>query len=93
MFELTPFGGIFTAYPFFKESEHSEKRGQAPAFKTDIRETEAAYLGIALQMRTSAGNEFKRLSVTFDIQIHATQVNYEEDSVGDDYDAGLTPGV
>ena len=44
MFELTPFGGIFTAYPFFKESEHSEKRGQAPAFKTDIRETEAAYL-------------------------------------------------
>lgn len=58
-----------------------------------LLETEAAYLGIALQMRTSAGNEFKRLSVTFDIQIHATQVNYEEDSVGDDYDAGLTPGA
>ena len=44
MFELTPFGGIFTAYPFFKESEQHEKRGQAPAFKTDIRETESAYL-------------------------------------------------
>ena len=44
MFELTPFGGIFTAYPFFKDSEQHEKRGQAPAFKTDIRETESAYL-------------------------------------------------
>lgn len=49
MFELTPFtrGNRFAAYDPFKEMEDFEKHffgRQLPAFKTDIRETEHAYI-------------------------------------------------
>ena len=50
MFELTPFirgNRYFTAYDPFKEMEEIEKRffgRQLPAFKTDIRETDKAYI-------------------------------------------------
>lgn len=50
MFELTPFARnnhMFAAYDPFKEMEEFEKRffgRQLPAFKTDIRETEHAYV-------------------------------------------------
>lgn len=50
MFELTPFvrgNHAFTAYDPFKEMEALEKHlfgRQSPAFKTDIRETEEAYI-------------------------------------------------
>lgn len=50
MFELTPFAHgnhAFTAYNPFKEMEEFEKRffgHQLPAFKTDIRENENAYI-------------------------------------------------
>ena len=50
MFELTPFARgnhSFAAYDPFKEMEDFEKRffnRQLPAFKTDIRETEHAYI-------------------------------------------------
>lgn len=49
MFELTPFGGmrVFTAYNPYRETEERNQLvsdRQAPAFKTDIRETETAYL-------------------------------------------------
>lgn len=50
MFELTPFirgNRYFTAYNPFKEMEELEKRffgRQLPAFKTDIRETDKAYI-------------------------------------------------
>ncbi|MBQ9112980.1 MAG: Hsp20/alpha crystallin family protein [Clostridia bacterium] len=50
MFELTPFvrgDRSFAAYDPFKEMEEFEKRffgRQLPAFKTDIRETEQAYI-------------------------------------------------
>ena len=50
MFELTPFvrgNRAFAAYDPFKEMEELEKHffgRQVPAFKTDIRETEDAYI-------------------------------------------------
>ncbi|MBQ8409393.1 MAG: Hsp20/alpha crystallin family protein [Clostridia bacterium] len=50
MFELTPFARgnhLFAAYDPFKEMEEFEKHffgRQLPAFKTDIRETEHAYI-------------------------------------------------
>ena len=49
---------------------------------------EAAYLGIALKMQESAGNEFQSMDLggAFDIQILATQLTSEEDSFGSDYD-------
>ena len=52
-----------------------------------------AYLGIALKMQETAGNEYQGLDLggAFDIQILATQYTYEEDSFDDQYDAGLTP--
>lgn len=49
---------------------------------------EAAYLGIALKMQETAGNEYKGLDLggAFDIQIVATQLTYEDDSFDDQYD-------
>ena len=47
----------------------------------------AAYLGIALKMQESAGNEYQEMDLgAFDICILATQLTFEEDSLGDDYD-------
>ena len=50
---------------------------------------ESAYLGLALKMQESAGNEYqnKSLAGAFDIQILATQLTYEKDSFNDQYDA------
>ena len=47
-----------------------------------------AYLGIALQMQETAGNEYqgKDLGGKFDITILATQLNYESDSFNENYD-------
>ena len=46
-----------------------------------------AYLGIALHMQESAGNEYQEIGLeAFDIQIVATQMSNEEDSFGPDYD-------
>ena len=47
-----------------------------------------AYLGIALKMREEAGNEYQGLNLggAFDIQILATQLTYESDSIDDQYD-------
>ena len=49
---------------------------------------ESAYLGIALKMQESAGNEYQSMNLggAFDIQILATQYTYEEDTFGKDYD-------
>ncbi len=48
----------------------------------------SAYLGIALKMRESAGNEYQNMSLggSFDIQIVATQLTYENDSFNNLYD-------
>ena len=49
---------------------------------------EAAYLGIALKMQESAGNEYQGmdLGAAFDIQILATQYTSESDSFNNQYD-------
>ena len=48
---------------------------------------EVAYLGIALKMQETAGNEYQDLTIgAFDIQIVATQMAYEEDSIDENYD-------
>ena len=52
---------------------------------------ESDYLGIALKMRTEAGNEYKNLSCgEFDIRIVATQYSAEseKDSFDENYDSG-----
>ena len=52
-----------------------------------LEANEAAYLGIALKMQESAGNEYQDMDLgAFDIQILATQLTFEDDSLGDDYD-------
>ena len=50
---------------------------------------EKAYLGIALKMQESAGNEYQGMSLgsAFDIQIFATQLASESDSFDNQYDA------
>ena len=54
------------------------------------QEGSVAYLGIALKMQETAGNEYQGLPLgVFDIQILATQLAYESDSFDDQYDAGL----
>ncbi|MBQ9976031.1 MAG: hypothetical protein IJP16_05925 [Clostridia bacterium] len=46
-----------------------------------------AYLGIALKMQESAGNEYQDKTLgAFDIQILAAQLNYEPDSFDNTYD-------
>ena len=50
-----------------------------------------AYLGIALKMQESAGNEYQDKTIgAFDIQILATQYTYEEDSFDKNYDIDAT---
>lgn len=54
----------------------------------NLLKDESAYLGIALIMQESAGNEYQELTLgEFDIQIVATQMSYESDDLGNDYDA------
>ena len=54
-----------------------------------------AYLGIALKMQESAGNEYQNLDLggAFDIMILATQETYEKDSFDDQYDVDADYGV
>ena len=72
-----------------------EKVGTVAEFINTIEQTtngtleagKCAYLGIALKMQEGAGNEYQNLTLgEFDIQIVATQLSYEGDSFGDDYD-------
>jgi len=53
-----------------------------------LNESETAYLGIALKMQESAGNEYQGLDLgPFDIQVVAAQLASEPDSFGPDYDS------
>lgn len=53
---------------------------------------ETAYLGIALKMQETAGNEYQNMSLggAFDIQIVATQLTSEFDSFDNQYDKDAT---
>lgn len=57
--------------------------------KDDKGEDGVAYLGLALKMQESAGNEYQGMSLggAFDIQIFATQYTEESDSFDNQYDA------
>ena len=51
---------------------------------------ESVVITLALKMQEEAGNEYQNLTIgsEFTIQVLATQVSYEEDSFGPNYDAG-----
>ena len=54
----------------------------------DLEANECAYLGIALKMQETAGNEYQSLGLgAFDLRIVATQQTSEDDSFGNTYDA------
>ena len=54
-------------------------------------EGSVAYLGIALKMQESTGNDYQGKDLgAFDIMILATQLDSEEDAFGPDYDADAT---
>ena len=56
-----------------------------------LLEGQSAYLGIALKMQESAGNDYQNKTIApFDIQIVATQLESEFDSFGNDYDEEST---
>lgn len=77
-----------------------ELKGTVADFVNTIEQTtygtlgsnEVAYLGIALKMRETAGNEYQGLNFggAFDIQILATQVSLENDSFDNSYDQNAT---
>ena len=57
-----------------------------------LKAGESAYLGLALKMQESAGNEYQKMDLggTFDIRIVATQDTVENDSFDNSYDNGAT---
>lgn len=93
-----------TAMPSDRNLDGYKKVGTVAEFVNTIKETTngtllptgevgaEAYLGIALKMQETAGNEYQGLDLSgaFDIQIIATQHTYEEDSFNDQYDAEAT---
>ena len=84
------------SYPADRTLEGYTKVGTVAEFVNTIEQTtygnllagEVAYLGIALKMQENAGNEYQDLDLggAFDIRIVATQMAYEGDSFGKDYD-------
>ena len=88
------------SYPTDRNLEGYTRVGTVAEFVNTIEATtkgvlpakEEAYLGIALKMQTTAGNEYQGLDLggAFDIVIVATQLSSEVDGFGDDYDSGAT---
>ncbi|MBQ8558584.1 MAG: leucine-rich repeat protein [Tyzzerella sp.] len=84
------------SYPEDRNLEGYTKAGTLKDFVNSISNTthgillpeKSAYLGIALKMQESAGNEYQNMNLggAFDIQIFATQYTSEKDSFGPDYD-------
>ena len=82
-------------YPADRDLSGYTKVGTLRDFVNTIEDTtygslkaeEEAYLGIALKMQESAGNDYQGKSLgAFDIQIVATQLTYENDSFNNQYD-------
>ena len=88
------------AYPTDRDLEGYTCVGTVADFVNGIETTttgtllanESSYLGIALKMRSDAGNEYQDLDLlgTFDIMIVATQLSSEGDGFGTDYDEGAS---
>ena len=83
------------SYPADRDLTSYTKVGTVADFVNTIEETtkgtleanEVAYLGIALKMQETAGNEYQGCDLgAFDIQIIATQLNSEVDSFDKNYD-------
>ena len=85
------------SYPTTRNLDGYVKVGTLREFVSTIEDTtngtleagQSAYLGLALKMRESAGNEYQNLDLggVFDIQILAAQCTAEDDSFDDQYDA------
>ena len=88
------------SYPADRSLEDYIYVGTAADFVNSIESTtngvlaagDTAYLGIALKMRTDAGNEYQGLSFggAIDIMIVATQVSDEADAIDTSYDESAT---
>ena len=88
------------AYPADRSLSGYTRVGTLAEFVSDIESTtygnllayESAYLGIALKMQETAGNDYMNMDIggAFDIQILATQLASEDDSFGSDYDKDAT---
>lgn len=86
------------AYPVDRDLTAYTPVGTIADFVNTIEDTtngtleagEVAYLGIALKMQETAGNEYQGMDLggAFDIQILATQYTSEADSFNNQYDAG-----
>ena len=86
--DLTGYTKVGTVAQFVNTIEETTKGILLP--KDDEGKGGVAYLGIALKMQETAGNDYQGLSLggEFDITIFATQYTYESDSFGPDYDNG-----
>ncbi len=83
-------------YPADRNLDGYERVGTVAQFvntietttKGNLEASEVAYLGIALKMQESAGNDYQGmdLGAAFDIQILATQETFESDSFDNQYD-------
>ena len=84
--DLTGYTKVGTVAEFVNTIEDTTNGTLYPAGSADGNSV--AYLGIALKMQESAGNEYQNLDLggAFDIMILATQETYEEDSFDDLYD-------
>ena len=71
----------------FVNTIETTTNGTLLGVNNDAGEPTYAYLGIALKMQETAGNDYQDLDLgAFDIQIVATQMAYEEDSIDEKYD-------
>lgn len=100
---VKPYGVVADAstvtYPTDRTLDGYNRVGTVAEFVNTIEETthgillegETAYLGIALKMQESAGNEYQEMDLgAFDINIVATQLDAEFDSIDNKYDENAT---
>ena len=110
-YELTELADVIDVYvntsvtdlPSERDLSTWTKVGTVRDFVNTIEETtkgtlnanEYAYLGIALKMQETAGNEYQGMSLggAFDIQILATQYTAEDDSFDNTYDENAPFGT
>ena len=82
-------GAVVNEYDGFKKFCLKDFINNLTAMTTgSMLPEQESYLGLVLQMRTDAGNEYQGLDLggTFDLVISATQHTYEEDSFDANYD-------